>query len=368
MSSGRGWQRLPELYPLEVNTLGIRDGTPGLPGRRCAREPIRLTSIQGAAYNIRDTSSSGDSSHPLAGAPRCRGVRPVAPASDGAADFATAAPRCGARCDRCRRSRRSDRCCATIRCGSRVARWRAAGDVDLGDAGAHLAKVGIDDPHVDYLGGGDPREAEAVRQAAAAARPRPARPGGSAADRRVAPSAATSASSIAIAARPIDCSSTRRRSWRWASTTRDRDGRTSLRVRGRPMGSGRAWLRASSATGLTRRLRARPARRRHVAARPEPAVARACEPRRRGRPRHAVFAAGGTRRRIRGYVKPRWSRTRRSTIASRTPTTGLCTGCTRDRRRRAQRAGESQARHARHGRRPLGPVGDPQASTWQIIR
>lgn len=246
----RGWQRLPELYPLEVNTLTIRDGTL-LYRVADAREPIRLTAIHGAAYNVRHVAA-GDARYPspvhLEAVVFDRGRARF----DGAADFL-----------RHRRTAVRGRGAidavplATLGPLLRGYPLRieggmlaAAGDVDLGDDGlrAHFATVGIDGLHVDYLGGGDPREAEAVRQAAAAARRASHDPAlrlridelrlagdFGFVNRDRSPAYRLFLDQAQVVARGFD--------------NQDRRGRTSLRVRGRPMGSGRAWLRGEFRNG-----------------------------------------------------------------------------------------------------------------------
>lgn len=366
----RGWQRLPELYPLEVNTLGIRDGT--LVYRVVdAREPIRLTSIQGAAYNIRHVEA-GDSSHPspvhLEAVVFDRGRARF----DGAADFL-------------RHRRTAVRGRGAIDAvplatlgpllhdyplrieGGTLA---AAGDVDLGDAGvrAHLAKVGIDDLHVDYLGGGDPREAEAVRQAAAAARRASRDPavrlridelrlGGDFGfvNRDRSPAYRLFLDQAQVVALGFD--------------NQDRDGRTSLRVRGRPMGSGRAWLRGEFRNGpgpadFALDLRA------------DGTSLRALNPLLRA---HANLDAAAGRvtlysqlvvrdGRIRGYVKPLVEDAKiydREQDADDGPLHRLYEWIADG----VRSVLENRRRDTLGTVADLsGPVGDPQASTWQIIR
>lgn len=366
----RGWQRLPELYPLEVNTLTVRDGT--LIYRVAeAREPIRLTAIYGAARNIRRIEA-GDASHPsplhLEAVVFDRGRARF----DGAADFL-----------RHRRTAVRGRGAidavpfATLGPLLRSYPLRieggtlaAAGDVDLGDTGvsAHLASVSIDGLRVDYLGGGDPREAAAVREVAQVARRASRDPavrlridelrlGGDFGfvnrDRR--PEYRLFLDQAQVVARGFD--------------NQDRVGRSTLRVRGRPMGSGRAWLRGEFRNGpgpadFALDLRA------------DGTSLRALNPLLRA---HANLDASAGRvtlysqllvrnGRIRGYVKPLVEDARiydREQDADDGPLHRLY-------ERIADGVRSILENHERDTLGTVadlsGPLDDPRASTWQIIR
>jgi hypothetical protein len=168
----RGWQRLPELYPLEVNTLAVRNGTLVYLAPE-ARRPLRLTGINGSAGNIRHVEP-GDGSHPSplrleavvfdVGRARFDGaadfLRHARPAVQGrgsidAVPLATLGPILRGLPLRIE--------------GGTLA---AAGAVELGPRGtrAQLERVAIQGIRADYLAGGDPAAVQALRRAAQAAR------------------------------------------------------------------------------------------------------------------------------------------------------------------------------------------------------
>ncbi|MCU0760690.1 MAG: DUF748 domain-containing protein [Steroidobacteraceae bacterium] len=168
----RGWQRLPELYPLELNALEVRNGTLVYRAPE-ARRPLRLVAINGSARNIRHVEA-GSGSHPsplhleavVFDVGRAR--------FDGAADFLRHARPAV-------KGRGSIDAVPLATLGPilrgyplRIAggTLAAAGAVELGPRGtrAHLEKVAIRGIRVDYLGGGDPAARQALRRAAQAAR------------------------------------------------------------------------------------------------------------------------------------------------------------------------------------------------------
>jgi hypothetical protein len=168
----RGWQRLPELYPLDVNAIVVRDGslTYVAPG---ARRPLRLTQVQASALNIRHVED-----------PRARHPSPLQLRAvvfdegrarfDGAADFLRHARPV------LRGSGSIDAVpLATLgpilrdyplRIGGGTLAARGAVESDMAGTRAHLARVAIDGLRADYLGGAEPAARAALRRVARAAR------------------------------------------------------------------------------------------------------------------------------------------------------------------------------------------------------
>lgn len=246
----RGWQRLPELYPLEINALVVRDGTlvylaPG------AQQPLRLAAVQGWVRNIRHVEAGG-ATHP-------------SPLHLQATVFDTGHARFDGAGDFLRHARPALRGTGSIDAvplatlgpvlrgyplriaGGTLA---AAGDVDYGPRGtrAHLARVAIEGIRIDYLAGGDTRQRDALQRAADAARRASRDPAIwlrmdelvvdgqlGLVNRGREPAYRLFLDQARVLARGVD----NRRSQR----------RATLEVTGRPMGSGRAAVRGEFRTG-----------------------------------------------------------------------------------------------------------------------
>lgn len=168
----RGWQRLPELYPLEVNAVVVRDGTLLYRAPDAVR-PLRLTRVAGWIANIRHVEAAA--------------ARYPSPLHLEAVVFDVGRARFDGAADLLRHARPALRGSGAIDAVPletlgpvlrdyplRIAGGTLAtrGAIESGPAGTslRLAQVAITGIRVDWLGGADERQLAAVRRAAAAAR------------------------------------------------------------------------------------------------------------------------------------------------------------------------------------------------------